>query len=574
MKINKIVQSLLILMTLTCSSVTFAVDLSSLFPTLKRVGLRDFQHIDPAVCFDAACQQIVEAMCLRLVRQDQTGVIVPDLAKAVPSVAAGTIVNNSNGTVTYKFDIQKGYIFSYPSFAPVTGMTVKKTMERAANPAVAIYGGLTVETNYIQDIVGIDKVINGSRPDITGIVVSPDKSKVSITLNGPSGDFLQRLSLSYSCVVPDNTPVTELTKPYPTAGSYTILSYPSMTPDSLGNTHSGMVLVRHLLYPFWLSSEPAGQFFFVSYTFGVTSADQYPAVLAGTYDLGGYPDAKLLDLITNHPGNTKAIPSISTDFFSLNASRWPFCDRHARRAVNFALNRNDFNAFFNGAAATAAFRTSDTMLPPAMPGANPTNGSVYPLDGSGLSSALSEMAAFRAAPSASCAAPSSWNATGPVPIKYIGSTDTPESIAESNYIKAAFDAVGFNTTIVGIVGPTFVYIGNIPADYDISPTGWVFDYNDPFDFLNILLGQGSAYNYGQYFNPVLSPDLVTASLLSPPARFAFTEPGYGYLNIQLAQDGAALITGNPIENFLFSSRIDPNSIGPYPGIIIRYMRLK
>jgi ABC-type oligopeptide transport system substrate-binding subunit len=580
MKITKVVPSAMLLLSMAFSTTAFStVDLNKLFPTLKVVGQLDFVSIDPATCFDTGCGELLDSMCLRLVRQDQSGNTVADLAKAVPSATNGMIVNNPDGTVTYKFNIQKGYLFSLPSLAQVTGLTVKKTMERAANPA---FGSPSNEGFFMSDIVGIDNVINGSATQISGISVSSDKSKVSITIKKPSGDFLQRLSLVYSCVVPENTPTTALTKPYPTAGAYTILSYPTITPDQYNNQHSGLVLVRHLLYPTWLSTQSKGQFFFVNYKFGVLPADQAPAVLAGTYDFGGYQDnTQLADLLTNHPNNLKTVPGINLAYYSLNEGRWPYCNVHARRAMNFGFNRSDYITFVAGPLGLTLVTPTDTYLPPAIPGSNPVNGSVYPVDGSGFSNAQNEMDAFLAAPeSPSCNHTSNplataWTAGAPVPIRLVISGLSARNIEVGDYVKGKFNlikshsGIGFNTT-VSQVGNLNVFFGSLPADYDVGSRGWNFDYVDPYDFLNTLWGQGSPYNYGFYFNPVISPALAAAALLDPPVRFTT----YSGLNMDLVQDAAALAVdfGNSI--FLFSDRIDPNSIGPYPEVVIREVRLK
>jgi ABC-type oligopeptide transport system substrate-binding subunit len=82
-------------------------------------------------------------------------------------------------------------------------------------------------------------------------------------------------------------------------------------------------------------------------------------------------------------------------------------------------------------------------------------------------------------------------------------------------------------------------VGTRGADFDAYVGGWVADYPDPFDFINVLLDGNNIQasnnsNYAYFNNARFNKAMVDASKLSGQARYTT----YGKLDVQIMAQAA------------------------------------
>jgi peptide/nickel transport system substrate-binding protein len=280
----------------------------------------------------------------------------PEIAAAMPVV--------SRGGRRYTFRVRSGFRFSPPSNEAVTAETFRRTIERALSPKLGPHSA----ADLLDDIVGVGAFLAGRARHVSGIVVRGNTS--SFTLVQPAGDFVARLSAGYACPVPRAEPILlGRPRPVPSAGPYYIASIEG------GRT----VLLRN---PNYHGSRPRRPERIV-YTDDLPAPKAVALADAGAIDYVPSGDGPLtpggpLDKAYG-PGSPAARagqqryyrePSPWEDGLVLNATRPLFSDLRMRRAVNFALDREELaKAFFDD--------PNDQIVPPAVVGFR--SGSIYPL---------------------------------------------------------------------------------------------------------------------------------------------------------------------------------------------------
>jgi len=90
--------------------------------------------------------------------------------------------------------------------------------------------------------------------------------------------------------------------------------------------------------------------------------------------------------------------------------------------------------------------------------------------------------------------------------------------------------------------------------FDIADEGWVADYADPYDFINVLLDgrnlQASNNNNFSYFNDAkYNQKMAQAALLAGPKRFAT----YGALDVDLSKNAVPWAARANANNRIFVS---------------------
>jgi len=100
----------------------------------------------------------------------------------------------SDDGVTYTFKLRPNAKFH--DGKPVTARDFKWSLERAASPDI----GSPVAKTYLNDIIGVDDVLEGRATEISGIKVIDDRT-LQITIDAPKAYFLAKLSYSTAFVV-------------------------------------------------------------------------------------------------------------------------------------------------------------------------------------------------------------------------------------------------------------------------------------------------------------------------------------------------------------------------------------
>jgi peptide/nickel transport system substrate-binding protein len=482
-----------------------------------------FDFVDPALANAFGSWQIEYATCLKLVDYPdapaQAGSqLQPDGAQSIDISADG---------LTYTFTLRPGYVFSPPSNAPVTADAFKRALERVLDPAQNSPG-----RPLLHDIVSI---------------VSDGDRVLQIQLAHPDGSFLARLALPFSCAVPPDTPVDPNgLGPLPSAGPYYVTSY---TPGSQ------LVLTRNPNYP---GPRPASLDQIVL-RFDVDPATALAQVEAGTADYATTlpPDA-YAQVAQDFPSQLFVNPLPSIRALALNTSRPLFSSVAARQAVNLAINRTALLAAHGGGAFAGS--PNEQYLPPTVPGFRDED--IYPLTGPSATdlaraNALVDQAGIR----------------GQTAVLYVGGSQA--DLAVASLLADELAQIGINVDVHSFAN-VVTRIGTLGEPFDIADTGWIDDYLDPANTLNVFFDGTTIRPTGNfdwsYFNdPSYNAQLEAASLLTGPARYTT----YGNLDVDLVRNAAPLAAYGTInQRDFFSARMGCQTYVPQFGIDLASLCVK
>jgi len=455
--------------------------------TMKVVMQTDTDYTDPALDYFQPGWQIEYATCVKLLNYpDATG---PEGSKLVPEAAAA-LPTVSNGGKTYTFTITpKKFQFSPPSNQYVSAKTFAFVINRLANPTMQ-----SPAVAFMGDIVGAQAVIDGKAKSVSGVKVSGNK--LTIRLTGSHPDFLARVAMPFFCALPTNTPLDPQGVNAPAAaGPYYIQS---RTPKRQ------IVLARN---PNYHGSRPANLDKIV-YTVGVAQDAGLLQIKAGQADWGAdgsYPSEYAN--LWNQYGPTSKLgksgkqqffvnPILGMEYLAMNTSRGVFLNNvKLRQAVNYAIDRP---TLLRQSGAYAG-KVTDQILPPGLGGYKDFN--AYPLKAPNLAKAKA-LAGTISAPEVT-----------------LYTSNRPAATARAQVYQQNLAAIGFKVNVQQFARATQIdKEGTKGEPFDLTTEGWVADYADPFDFVNVLLSGDNIHenhnNNVAYFNvPKVNAAMTAASLL-------------------------------------------------------------
>jgi YVTN family beta-propeller protein len=505
--------------------------------TLRIVSGMDVDNTDPALASDTLSEQLLYASCATLLNHpDRAGAAGAQLA---PEVAQTLPIRSPDGKA-YTFTIRPGFRFSPPDDQPVTAQTFKYAIERTLNRKTK-----SPWAQYLSDIVGADAYMAGKVTHISGVTAR--QNKLIIRLRAPAPDLLARIALPAFCPVPLNTPINPNgERTIPSAGPYYVSSYtPGQGVVLLRNPNYHGRRPRHFARIQLTVGVPAGRA--VSQieaaaadytTLGMASYEVTPGIAALTSSLARRFGPESL-AARNGEQQYFVNPALQVDFFDLNTHRSLFSDLRVRQAVNYAINRRALAAVGSGFQALPDHPT-DHYLPPGMPGYRAAR--AYPSTPD-LATARRLIAAARAA--------------GRTAVLYTVKPAPGPELAQ--IVKNDLARIGIQVHVEAFpTGEYFSRLAHPDEPFDLAYDGWVVDYPDPSDFLNLLLDDSS---FGPTFrDPLAQRQLAAAARLSGPQRYLT----YGALDLDLARNAAPLAAfGNLSSHDFFSARIGCQTFGTY-----------
>ena len=511
---------------------------------VARVAVRDDPgSLDPALALVSfANLQISNATCANLYSySDASGAaasqIIPEVARGMPSV--------SEDGSRYTISIRRGFRFSPPSGEPVTARTFRHVIERTLSPR---WHTLTTYPGDPPDIVGLAGYQSGHARHISGLSASGDR--LIIRLAHPDPVLAQRLALPVFCAVPDNAPVAERPR-LPMAGPYYVSAH---------SPGKQVVLSRN---PNYGGQRPA-RLNTIDITVGEPPATAIARVIAGTEDYYAAPagspnvmSATEADRLRTRYGAGSAArphfferPSTLVQYLVFNTARGPFADARLRRAVNYALNRNALAA---EPSAGLVERPTDQYLAPGLPGFRDVP--IYP-PGGDLTRAR-RLAGRRHRHAV-----------------LIVDKNAP-FLQRAQIVQSDLAKIGIDVDIQAL-SVTDKFKREFRGDWDLAPTGWTPDFDDPSDVLNALL-RGShlppalTVNFAHFDDPAYNRRLDAAARLIGPARYT----AYAKLDADLAGNAAPMAAFGVWPNRdLFSARIGCQNYQPLYGIDLAALCVK
>jgi peptide/nickel transport system substrate-binding protein len=501
------------------------------------VSNTDFEFTDPAMAYDAIGWQMLYAVNITLLNYPDKP--APEGTRLVPEAATGFPRVSRDGK-TYTFTVRSGFKFSDGS--PVTAAAFKRAIERAADPQQA-----SPAIAFLHDVVGADARNQNKARSVTGVTANGQTLVIKLVRANPT--FLAELAMPFfGAVKPSMAIDPRGVSVFPSAGPYRIVS------RTIGQS---LTLARN---PNYKGSRPSNADRIV-YTVNTDQNQSLLQVRAGQadYDASGVPPTAHADLGQQYgvkkggAGRYFVNSYMGVGYVALNTSRAPFNRVNIRKAANFAIDRPAMvrvSGKFYG-------KRTDQILPPSLQGYR--EATLYPIKGADPAKARQL----------------SGGAGNTVTI--IHST-TALRTAQAQVLKFNLEQMGLRAETRPLpFAVALRTVGTRGADFDAYVGGWVADYPDPFDFINVLLDGGNIQesnnnNYAYFNDARFNKQMNDFAKLSGPNRYA----SYGKLDVDLMRNAAPWAPfATPNSREFVSARITNYIHHPvYAGAVINALAIK
>ncbi|MGQ9553640.1 MAG: peptide ABC transporter substrate-binding protein [Anaerolineae bacterium] len=425
--------------------------------------------LDPALSTDSTSAQYIVEIFSGLVTADPNLELIPDIAESYKVSEDGR---------TYTFVLRPNVRFH--DGRVVTAVDIKFSLERSCNPET----GSVVASTYLGDIVGAKEMLAGGASELAGVRVLDDRT-IEIEIDAPRPSFLAKLSHPVAFVV-DSKSISSR-DPLKRANGTGPFRLEEVTP------YERIVLAANPHY----YREPMPMLdrvvFVMSGGYPVTmyENDELDVAAVGTDDLPRITDP------ANETSQELAVSEqLATFYVGLNCALPPFDDIKVRQAFAQALDRQKIVDLIYDRTVPAA----NTIVPPLMPDYDTSGLSAPPLDVAAAQKLLSES--------------SYGGADGLPPITLHLSSSGPETDPVAEAIAVILeDNLGVSVRIEQSDWSDFLGELNKPDQpFQMYLLGWIADYPDPENFLNVLFQSRSADNHSRYANEEVDDLLAQAGL--------------------------------------------------------------
>lgn len=436
---------------------------------IMTLGARDPTTLDPALVGDVTSALVARQIFSGLVRLNDRLEVEPDLAERWELGPDGR---------TYTFFLRPGAAFA--DGAPIRAEDVRYSLERAADPGLA--PSLPAAT-YLGDIVGVREKIAGQAETISGVAVL-DELTIAITVDAPKGYFLAKLAHPTSYVV-DRRAVEaggeRWTERPNGSGPFTIEEW---------RHDEELTLARNGRYHRELAKLDR-----VRFLMGAAASNPLTLYEQGDIDVAEVPSyalARVQDESNALARELVSVPQLSLFYLGLNVARPPFDDPKVREAFTLLIDRAKLSEVALSGSAQPAYG----VLPPGMPGYDPAIPAVAP----DRDRALALIGESRYGSPA-----------GLPPIVAYGSwAGTLREVAE--------EALGITIEVRDYEDYGDYLAALDEAQFQVYGSGWIADYPDPENFLDVLFRGGSGENHTAYASPAVDALLDQAAVEPDEAR--------------------------------------------------------
>jgi peptide/nickel transport system substrate-binding protein len=468
--------------------------------TVKMALHAGIDFADPALAYYQISWQVEYATCVKLLNYPdlpapQGYALVPEAASSMPTISADGL------TVTFTVPPGK---YKFNTGEQVTAQTFADSLLRDLNPKM-----VSPFVNFVAPPSG--SAIEGAvgwngKGTIPGVRVQGDK--LILTLTAPNATIVPEMATPFMCAIPHNTPINPKgVTSIAGAGPYYIASY---TPQR------SLVVKRN---PNYTGSRPH---YVNEFDYSQMTIDQNQGILATKQGSIDYcPDcanaAQSLSLYQSYgPGSPAAkaghqqyyiSPLIDVNYYAMNTANKAFADANVRKAVNYAIDRT-------GATKQLGFKAglpTDKYLPPQVPGGT-IEKPVYPLTPN-LTKAQAYMAKAKAD-----------GVKTPINVLVYSEQGVQSATNRMALLTQELKPLGINVSVKYFTRSVqFQEEGIKGTPMDLADEGWLADFPDPYDFLNILLwGKAilpkNGTNFAYFANPTFDTQLAAASTKVGAAR--------------------------------------------------------
>jgi oligopeptide transport system substrate-binding protein len=420
--------------------------------------------LDPALAADSGSVLFVSQIFSGLVKTGNTGIL--------PDIATGWDISTDGKT--YTFHLRNDVAFQNGD--RLTAADFKYSWERACTPSV----GSTTAATYLSDIAGAADMLAGRATSLSGVKVVDDYT-LQVTLVKPASYFIYKLAFVTAFAV-DKTNVSSGANWWQTpsgTGPFKLGSWVKTTSITLTqnrNYYGSAVKLGSAVFKFL-----AGR-----------SMDLYETGQIDVASIGGDDLDRASDPAGAFASQLKSVSELSLSYIGFNVEGAPFDDPLVRKAFSMAVDLNKIISLtYNN-----AIHGANGILPVGIPGYDPNSAAL----------------GFNVAQAKALIAQS----------KYGSVTNLPAiTITTSGYgglIDGGLQAIinewrvnlGVTVNVRQLEPSVFLY--NLKQEKDqMFYSGWIADYPNPHDFLELLFRTGADFNSGGYSNTAVDALLDQAA---------------------------------------------------------------
>jgi len=428
--------------------------------------------MDPHLSGDATSAEYVVEIYSGLMAYDQDLNLIHDIAESHEV---------SDDGLVYTFNIREEAQFQ--DGKPIRAEDFKWSLERACEPAT---GSQTADT-YLGDIVGCRAKLQGEADEVAGVQVIDDLT-LELTIDEPKGFFPAKMTYPTAYVL-DRENVESNPEWYfepNSSGPFILETY---APDE-----GAIILARNdnfyrdpkpilerVIYVVGGSVNPMTGYEDDLSQLGLPGVS-YHAIPIGIDDLSRATD----------PNNSLSqefvsVDSLSVFYIGFNVSKPPFDDVNIRQALNLALDkRRMVRLVFQDTVPVA-----NGIVPPTMPDYQNPDLSDYEYDPERALALVAE---------------SSYGDVSELPDITLSLSGAGGDVGPlTRAMIESYEAnLGLEISVEQSPWPEFLGDLNNPnSPFQMYQLGWIADYPDPQNFLEVLFHSDSAQNHGHYSNPEL-----------------------------------------------------------------------
>ncbi len=433
--------------------------------------------LDPHLSGDATSAVYVVEIFSGLVAYDINLNLVPDIAQSWDVSDDGTV---------YTFHLRDGVKFH--NGKPVRAQDFKWSFERACDFKT---GSSTADT-YMGDIVGCRDKLRGQADTVSGVKVIDDQT-LQITIDAPKAYFLAKMTYPTAYVL-DQENVER--------GGRTWTEHPNGTgPFMLDSMNFGESIVLRKNQNYYRDPKPRLDRINFSLTGGSAMIryenNELDATPVGLADI-----ERVTDPTNPLNAELQSGTRLSVFYIAFNVNKPPFDDPKVRQAFNLALNKEKIVSVVYKETVPIAHG----IVPPGVP--SYTNPDLVSLtyDPKKALQLISE---------------SSYGDVSEFPditLYTTGAGGSPARITEA-LVATYKEVLGVDISIQQTDWPTFLSDITQPENpYQMYQLGWIADYPDPQNFLDLLFHTGSQQNHMGYSNPKVDALLDDAGVEQDPQK--------------------------------------------------------
>jgi len=435
--------------------------------------------LDPHLSGDATSAEYIVEIFSGLVTFDQDLNVVPDLAERWEVSEDGTV---------YTFFLRENARFH--NGKPVRAQDFKWSIERACDPRTR---SITADT-YLGEVIGCRDKLRGKADEVAGVQVLDDYT-LEITIDQPRVYFLSKLTYPTAYVL-DQENIER--------GGRTWTDQPNGTgPFKLTEFSFGerIVLERNENY----YREPQPQLERIEFTLG--GGSRMVMYEQGELDMTavGLNDIERVTDPTNPLNQELSInDTLGIFYIGLNVNQPPFDDMKVRQAFNHALDKERIIDVVYKETVPVAWG----IVPPTMP--NYENPDLEPLE-------------YDVEKAQQLIAESKYGDVSEFPditFYVLGAGGATGRLIEA-VVASYEEALGVPIEVQQTDWATFLSDLNNPDNINQmwgGEAGWIADYPDPHDFLDVLFRCDSMQNHTGYCNPEVDALLDQAAIEQDPQQ--------------------------------------------------------